>query len=50
MEATNGEMQFVKGFNHGYILAEYEPALAKQLAKSNMTKNDLHRWFCFRLA
>ncbi len=27
--------QFQKGFNHGYILAEHEPELAKEITASN---------------
>ena len=25
--------QYIKGFNHGYILAEHDPKLAKQIVK-----------------
>lgn len=27
------DKQYIKGFNHGYILAEYDPELAKQIVK-----------------
>lgn len=33
------EQQYIKGFNHGYILAEHEPTLAKQLVKSTKSEN-----------
>lgn len=34
------EQQYIKGFNHGYILAEYEPVLAKQIVKSTKSENE----------
>lgn len=33
------EQQYIKGFNHGYILAEHEPDLAKQIVKSTKSEN-----------
>ena len=27
------DKQYIKGFNHGYILAEHDPQLAKQIVK-----------------
>lgn len=32
--------QYIKGFNHGYILAQHDPELAKQLVKR--IKSDNH--------
>lgn len=28
------DKQYIKGFNHGYLLAEYDPELAKQIVKN----------------
>lgn len=33
------EKQFIKGFNHGYVLAEYEPQLLSALLKGFQTIN-----------
>ncbi len=32
--------QYQKGFNHGYILAKYEPKLAKQVIKPENNHSD----------
>ncbi len=36
------EKQFIKGFNDGYLVAEHEPELAKQLVKH---PNDHNEYF-----
>ena len=35
-----GEQQFIKGFNNGYLIAEHEPVLMAQMAKTLEPKND----------
>ena len=34
------EKQYIKGFNHGYLLTKYEPGLVNQLTKTLQPKTD----------
>jgi hypothetical protein len=34
------EQQFQKGFNNGYLLAQYKPELAEQVTKDLKPEND----------
>lgn len=34
------EQQYIKGFNHGYILSQHEPELLQQLLQSPVKDND----------
>lgn len=34
------DKQYIKGFNHGYILAEHDPELAKQIVKHPNVKSE----------
>ncbi len=36
----DNQQKYIKGFNHGYILAEHEPELAKKLVKSGRSDNE----------
>ncbi|HUZ59426.1 MAG TPA: hypothetical protein VMU83_11650 [Hanamia sp.] len=36
----NKEIKFIKGFNHGYTLAKYEPGLLSKIVKDINSKND----------
>jgi propanediol dehydratase small subunit len=35
----NQEQQFIKGFNHGYVLAEHEPDLVKSIIANKNEHN-----------
>ena len=34
------EQQYIKGFNHGYLLSQHEPDLLNQLLQSSIKEND----------
>lgn len=34
------EQQYIKGFNHGYLLSQHEPELLNQLLQSPVKDND----------
>jgi hypothetical protein len=36
----NAEKKFIKGFNHGYTLAEHEPELLNKIVKNLNSPND----------
>ena len=36
----NAEKKFIKGFNHGYILAEHEPDILSKIVKNLNSTND----------
>lgn len=36
----NAEKKFIKGFNHGYTLAEHEPDILSKIVKNLNSTND----------